>query len=285
MRIAVNGVRLFIDIEGAGLVPDGPVMRAKPTLIVLHGGPGADHSIYKPGFSQLSDICQIVYIDHRGNGRSDDGDPTTWTLAQWGDDIAALCDALEIEKPIIYGASFGGYVAQSFATRHPDRIGSLILASTSAHVDFDQIYDAFTDLGGVEVGQIARHYWSDPTPARRQAYLDTCFPIYSVKPQNPDVMARLIFKNPVAMHFNGPKNEQGRFDFRDGLGTLACPAMVLVGDRDPIMPRAFSDVIAAHLPHAGYHVLENAGHLLEHDAHDAFFAHMRQFITESSHAA
>ena len=72
MRIAVEpGVRLFVDIEGTGLVPDGPHMREKPTLVLLHGGPGYDHSGFKPLFSQLADIAQIVYVDHRGHGRSD----------------------------------------------------------------------------------------------------------------------------------------------------------------------------------------------------------------------
>ena len=46
----VNGVRLFFDVEGGKLVPDGPAMREKPTLLLLHGGPRADHSIYKPAF-------------------------------------------------------------------------------------------------------------------------------------------------------------------------------------------------------------------------------------------
>lgn len=285
MQIKVNGVRLFVDIEGAGLVPDGPVMRSKPTLIALHGGPGADHSIYKPALSQLSDLCQIIYVDHRGNGRSDDGDPALWTLAQWGDDVRALCDVLGIERPIIYGASFGGYVAQSYATRHSDHIGGLILASTAAKVDFEQIYAAFTAIGGPQAGQIARTYWDNPTPARRQAYLETCLPLYSVRAPNPDVMARCIMKNPVAMYFNGPKNEHGRLDYRKALSDLTCPTLILAGARDPIMPRIFSDEIAAHMPTAQYHVLENAGHLLEHDASDAFFAHIRHFITENSHAA
>jgi pimeloyl-ACP methyl ester carboxylesterase len=40
MHVRVNGVRLFFDVEGAKLVPDGPVMREKPTLLLLHGGPG-----------------------------------------------------------------------------------------------------------------------------------------------------------------------------------------------------------------------------------------------------
>ncbi|MEO1613908.1 MAG: alpha/beta hydrolase, partial [Pseudomonadota bacterium] len=105
MRITVNGVSLFFDVEGAGLVPDGPAMREKPTLILLHGGPGADHSLFKPRWSGLSDIAQIVYLDHRGNGRSDDGDPADWTLAQWGDDVRGFCDALGIERPIVCGVS------------------------------------------------------------------------------------------------------------------------------------------------------------------------------------
>jgi pimeloyl-ACP methyl ester carboxylesterase len=45
-------------------------MRAKPTLLLLHGGPGFDYTSYKPAFSALADIVQIVYLDHRGNGRS-----------------------------------------------------------------------------------------------------------------------------------------------------------------------------------------------------------------------
>ena len=44
MRIEVNGARIFFDVEGAKLVPDGKTMRENPTLLLLHGGPGFDHS-------------------------------------------------------------------------------------------------------------------------------------------------------------------------------------------------------------------------------------------------
>ncbi len=57
MRVLVNGVRLFFDVEGVSLVPDGPTMRENPTLSPLHGGPGFDHSIYKPG------LFQMIYSD------------------------------------------------------------------------------------------------------------------------------------------------------------------------------------------------------------------------------
>jgi hypothetical protein len=56
MHVRVNGVQLFFDVEGAKLVPDGPAMREKPTLLLLHGGPGFDHSIYRPAYSALADV-------------------------------------------------------------------------------------------------------------------------------------------------------------------------------------------------------------------------------------
>ncbi len=103
MQVLVNGVRLFFDVEGASLVPDGRTMREKPTLVLLHGGPGFDHSIYKPTFSALADIAQVVFLDHRGNGRSDPGPREAWTLAQWGDDVRTFCEGLGIARPIVMG--------------------------------------------------------------------------------------------------------------------------------------------------------------------------------------
>jgi pimeloyl-ACP methyl ester carboxylesterase len=108
MHVLVNGVSLFFDVEGAKLVPDGPALRERPTLLLLHGGPGFDHSIFKPAYSALADVAQVICLDHRGNGRSEAGPRGGWTLAQWGDDVHAFCDVLGIRKPIVLGVSFGG---------------------------------------------------------------------------------------------------------------------------------------------------------------------------------
>ena len=90
MYATVNGARLFFDVDGAQFVPDGACMRERPTVLLLHGGPGGDHSTFKPRFSHLTDIAQLVYLDHRGNGRSEYGDAARWNLAQWGDDVRAF---------------------------------------------------------------------------------------------------------------------------------------------------------------------------------------------------
>ena len=94
MRVAVNGTTLFFDVEGAGLVPDGPSMSERPTLLLLHGGPGFDHSLFKPAYTQLADVAQVVYLDHRGQGRSSPEDARGLNLDVWADDVRGFCDAL-----------------------------------------------------------------------------------------------------------------------------------------------------------------------------------------------
>jgi proline iminopeptidase len=59
VRVQVGDLRLFFDVDGLGLVPDGRTMEQRPTLLLLHGGPGFDHPPFKPRFSQLADVCQV----------------------------------------------------------------------------------------------------------------------------------------------------------------------------------------------------------------------------------
>jgi proline iminopeptidase len=281
MFIEVNGARLYFDVEGAGLVPDGPTMRTKPTLVLLHGGPGFDHTIYKPAFSVLADIAQIIYVDHRGNGRSTAGDPLTWNLAQWGDDVRGFCEALGIDKPIVYGASFGGFVAQSYATRHPDHPAKLILTSTAALVEFPTIFVEFERIGGRHARDVAEAYWLDPTVERRAEYLKVCFPLYRARPvPSGDAQKRAIIKDDVAIRFNGPNNEQGRMDFRADLARIRCPVLVLTGDRDPIMPMAFSETIADLLPPQLVRLerFAGCGHGVIPDDPERAFRLIREFI-------
>jgi len=49
VQVEVAGTRLWFDVDGPALVPDGPRMRRRPTVVLLHGGPGSfDHSYFKP---------------------------------------------------------------------------------------------------------------------------------------------------------------------------------------------------------------------------------------------
>ena len=253
MRIEVNGVRIFFDVEGAMLVPDGPVMREKPTLILLHGGPGMDHSSFKPAFSQFADVAQVIYIDHRGNGRSERGPHEAWNLAQWADDLRAFCDALDIEKPIVMGQSFGGFVAISYATRHPKHPGKLIFSSTAAqgHAHVERSIELFERTGGAEIGAMARHAltvgYDDPEFVMR--WITRAMPFYNTHATpDPDARSRGVMSGKVLMDFLGPGGEGLTFDLLADLAKVQCPTLVLGGEDDPITPIESQEDIARALP-------------------------------------
>lgn len=280
MRVEVNGCSLYFDVEGVALVPDGDQMRERPTVILLHGGPGADHTIHKPAFSKLSDLAQVIYLDHRGNGRSGPSGPEYWTLTQWADDLHVFCQTLGISQPIVLGTSFGGFVAQAYAVRYPAHPLGLILVSTAARIDFQTILQAFDRRGGAEARDVAAAYWMSPTSESRARYREVCVPLYKVDPRPADWLRRTLIKDDVALHFNGPKREMGRMDHRHGLARVTCPVLLLAGEQDPMTPPEFSEEIAASLTGAPleFHRIPDAGHGIVGDSPDVFFDHVRAFI-------
>ena len=284
MHVRVNGIRLFFDVEGAELAPDGGTMRRKPTLLLLHGGPGMDHAGYKPRFSELADICQVVYLDHRGNGRSDPASPETWTLAQWGDDVHGFCEALGIARPVVYGASFGGAVAMSYATRHPGHPGKLIVVSAEAAggAHFAERIAMFERLGGREVGELARRRFLDGQvdPAMLQDWIRLAFPVYTRKPRDPDAVKRAVLRPEVNLWFTRPGGEGRGYNLLPALRRVQCPTLVMGGEEDPMTPIVCQEEIAAALPPhlVRFERFAGCGHGVVHDAPERAMAVVREFI-------
>jgi pimeloyl-ACP methyl ester carboxylesterase len=292
MHVLVNGVRLFFDVEGATLVPDGPAMREKPTLLLLHGGPGFDHSIYKPAYSALADLVQIIYLDHRGNGRSEDGPQESWNLAQWGDDVRTFCEVLGIEKPIVLGASFGGMVALAYATRHPAHPSRLVLISTEAAggTHRDRRVELFERFGGPEVGALARRRFLEAWGHLDQASLDAwrrlAFPLYTRIPRDPDFARRAVSRSDVLHWFSKPGGESHTFDMFADLHRIQCPTLILGGEDDPIHPIESQADIAAALPAdlVQFERFANCRHAVIPDAPERAMAVIRDFIDRTGSA-
>jgi pimeloyl-ACP methyl ester carboxylesterase len=286
MRVLVNGVRLFFDVEGVGLVPDGPTMREKPTLVLLHGGPGFDHSIYKPSFSRLADIAQVIFLDHRGNGRSDPGPQESWTLAQWADDVRAFCEALGIAHPIVYGASFGGMVALAYATRHPGHPAKLIVVSTEAAGSSypERRVALFERFGGPEVGALARRRFLEghTDAATLEAWVRLAFPLYTRTPRDPDAARRAIRHPEVTRWFTREGGEGRTFDLFAALPRVQCPTLVLGGEDDPMVPIECQADIAAALPAhlVRFERFPGCGHAVIPDAPERAMAVIREFIAQ-----
>jgi pimeloyl-ACP methyl ester carboxylesterase len=287
MHVLVNGVRLFFDVEGTKFVPDGPVMREKPTLLMLHGGPGADHSTLRPAYSPLADIAQIVYLDHRGNGRSEDGPRENWNLPQWGEDVRAFCDVLGIVNPIVLGVSFGGMVALAYATRHPDHPSKLVLISTAASgaEHLERRVALFERFGGPETGALARRRFLEARghdEASLEAWRRLALPHYTRTPRDPVWARRQVSRPEVLRWFTRPGGESQTFDLFPQLHRIQCPTLIMGGEDDPIHPiESQADIAAALPPHlVRFERFADCRHAVVPDAPERAMAVIRDFITQ-----
>jgi len=278
MRVSVGDVSLYFDVEGSGLVVDGDVMAERPTLLLLHGGPGFDHTNFKPDYGCLADVAQVVYLDHRGNGRSDHGDPSRWSLDVWADDVRKFCDAVGIERPIVLGWSFGGMVAMAYAARHPDHPAKLILQSTMGRLNVERIAEGFRAVGGDHAGQVAKRFWSESGAEAMADYAATCLPLYSPVPTDPAGITR------AQLNFDllaDPARYMRDMDLLPGLASVSCPTLVVAGEVDPICTLADAEDIVAALPadKVRFERFPKAGHFVQDIDSERFFGLVRQFIT------
>ncbi len=278
MHVRINDVKLFFDIEGAKLRADGPSMRQVPTLLLLHGGPGFDHSLFKPAFAEMAALTQVVYLDLRGHGRSDSGAPDEWSLDQWAQDVRSFCEALSIEAPIVLGHSFGGIVAMLYATRYPGHPGKLVLSSTSTQPTGARSFDVFERLGGPGARDAAIAFWTRPNEDALAAYEKICVPLYTRTVPDRAAFKR-VMRNP-AMRLFFIERELERLDLLQELPRVKCPTLIMAGEDDPITPIAdMEDLAAAVPPHlVKFERFAGAGHGVYRDRPDDFFRVLREFV-------
>lgn len=280
MRVDIGGgVRLYVDVDGLGLVPVDGKMVERPTLILLHGGPGLDHATYKLGMHEMRDVAQVVMYDHRGQGRSDHRTADEWNLDTWADDVVRLCDALGIEKPIVLGNSFGGFVAQRYLGRHPGHPSKVILGSTVARWDGSAVLAMFERLGGEQAREAAAQFWAEPNDSTREAYLRICGPLYTQSPGNVFSAVEMVRTPEVLVHWNA--GEHQTFDFRADLTRATCPVLVMGGEMDPVCPIAGSEEIASCLPQelVQFERFAHSGHGVFRDEPERARRVLSEFVT------
>ena len=141
-------------------------MRQRPTVVLVHGGPGIyDHSYFKPDFGRLAEHAQVVYLDLRGHGRSDWGDAGAWSFETCADDVRMFCDTVGIARPIVLGHSMGGPIVLLYGARHPGHAAGLVVQSGFARWDTPRMVEGFRRVAGDEVAEIAgRSYAGESVP-------------------------------------------------------------------------------------------------------------------------
>ena len=120
--------------EAAGLYYEVHGPDDAPPMI-LSSGLGGSADYWKPNLRALASHFRVIVYDHRGTGRSDRALPDTVTVDDLADDIAALLDALEIERAHLMGHAAGGVAGLALALRSPERLRKLVVVNGWASPD------------------------------------------------------------------------------------------------------------------------------------------------------
>lgn len=280
MHVQVNGTRLWFDVGSPAVVPDGRGMRGRSTVVLLHGGPGSyDHSYFKPDFGRLSESAQVIYLDLRGHGRSEWGDPAAWCFEVCADDVRAFCDTLGIERPVVYGHSMGGFVAMLYAARHPGHASALVLQSTNARFDLARLVEGFRKFGGDEVARLAERSYSGGSVSDEE--WSRVFAVFGPRVPGEDELARRIRNPDVNAH---GMDLLRTFDVVDQLASVDCATLVCVGELDPVTPVDAAQEIVDALPKGlvTLEVIEGAGHFTWKDAPERYWSLVTDFVTTAA---
>jgi proline iminopeptidase len=256
--IPVDGAEIHVEDVGRG-----------PVALVLHGGLGIDHRMYR-SLDPLGDALRLVYVDHRGNGRST-GDPDTATMEQWAADAAAVARHVAGDEPVVViGHSYGGFIAQELMIAHPDVVRAGVLLTTTP----GQLADGEEPAseGPAMPEEFAAMFIDMPeTDEQYAAFTERLLPAYlhrtSVEALR-TAMAGTVFR--VAAMRRGFE-ELARWSSVDRLAEVTVPVLVVAGRHDAFCAWPQSERIANRLPDAEVVVFEESGHMPWLEEPDRFF--------------
>jgi pimeloyl-ACP methyl ester carboxylesterase len=251
--------------------PGGPRIAARtmgngPAVLLLHGV-GTASASYWAQFEALGDAYQLIAWDAFGYGGSDDP-PADVRLDDYADAAAALLDAHGRNEAHVVGVSWGGVVATRLALRHPDRVRTLALISSTYG---RKANEAVVEQFGERVAALAR----DGVRAWAQARVGRL-----VSAQAPPELRSRIVETAVdsvrLAGFTGATITLAGTDHRPVLHEVRAPTIVLCGDRDPVTGPAESRVLADGIPGAELVVVTDGGHLLNQEKPDTVNAELRR---------
>jgi len=284
-RINVGDAELYVEEEGKGT-----------PLILINGGPGGTHHGFHPWFSRAKDYARVIYYDQRGCGLSDfKPGENGYSVDQAISDLDAIRKAKNIDKWVVLGYSFGGFLAQYYTSNYPQHVAGLILLGASPGM--------WTDTGRSRQNQ----FLSD----RERARMDEIYKQLRELDKKKNLSHReyiqlLVYNN----HINGDWKRQGfykpsreriaqialyewdhdnnfnsilydsmsRVDLTGAFAVNPVPTLILEGKWDLTWGKEKPGILGKNHPNAKMVIFENAGHGIYDEATEKFFTVLKDFI-------
>jgi proline iminopeptidase len=261
-------------------------------LLVFHGGPGLDHTVFGDYLDPLTDgnRYRLVLVDERASGRSDrSAPPETWTLQRMAQDVSDLAASLGVSgRYATLGHSYGAFVVLQHAVDHPgEPRGTIVSAGMADARWLEGIDGQLAAFEPIELREQVTSSWAREREVQTAdevgVLMEDQMPFHFWEPQGAPLAEYLRrttglahYAPDIIRHFSA--QEYGGIDVEHRLGEVTHPVLVLGGRHDRTCAVGASEDMARRLPDAELVVLENSAHMMFAEEQDRFLAAVRQFL-------
>ncbi|MFP5219756.1 MAG: alpha/beta fold hydrolase [Actinomycetes bacterium] len=274
---AADGTRLAYTEVGSG-----------PPLLCVPGGPGRA-AAYLEDLGGVAEQRTLVRLDNRGTGMSEvPDDPSTLRFDRMADDVEALRNHLGLQQADVLGHSAGSLLAQIWASKHPDRVRSLVLVTPVASLqggtrsDVPQIWASRSDEPWYPDAKEAADALADAAPAQRQALVRAVRPFlygrWDERTQAHAASADRQSNRRAEESFGLGAEQVDVAALERGLRAVHAPVLVVGGERDGATGVEAVRQVAASFRTAREAVLPRAGHFPWVDEPEAFADVVGRFL-------
>ncbi|MCO8276740.1 alpha/beta hydrolase [Actinoplanes sp. TRM 88003] len=273
MSFVFRGTRQAYHVAGRG-----------PVMIAHSGGPGVEYSYLRS--ERLEQHFTMVYLEPVGTGGSGPLPAGATYVDTYVDFLQATVEHLGEQRVHVLGHSHGGFVAQRFALRYPERTAGLALYSTSPttdaefwaaeqaaaeayvrrHSDIPEVADVMAALNG---------FGAATTADAKSAVLRAALPVYFA-----DFWGRRAEFEPLRQAIRSwlTDFDDSTIDYRPDLPGITARTVIVTGRHDFICGPVWAEMLHAGIPDSRLTILENSGHFAQIEEPDAFLAAVTQLL-------
>ena len=273
---------LYYEQEGQGI-----------PIVLINGGPGDTHHGFHPYFSRIKKYARVIYYDQRGTGKSSrDETGKTYTINQAVKDLESLRKALNIEKWIVLGWSYGGLLAQMYVLSYPDRVAGLVLGASQLGL-FDPTFtpqarekEFISQIEDEAMNNIRQMGMNGKITAYQSIYNQLLSGKWKravfYKPTKEALIRNVLFGGlDTPAKFSDPmRAESYTIDYLKGrFDDCMIPTLIIEGKYDLLWwnPNR-AELIRNNHPHAQFELFKKSGHGAFADEPNKFFHVLKKFI-------